>query len=105
MFNRFFNKQLLHLPQNMRYTLVNRKKSIDAKNDTEFLTWMRKHDLQYFSTNEEFMAAYALRKATFEKIILRSDSVENFVEDLQKNNLLKIEDTPAGIFGLFAKKS
>lgn len=89
----------------MRYTLINRKKSIDAKDHTEFLTWMRKNDLQNFSTNEEFMAAYALRKSTFEKIILRSDSVENFVEDLQKNNLLEITEvkTAGLVFNLFKR--
>lgn len=89
----------------MRYTLVNRKKSIDAKDHTEFLTWMRKNDLQYFSTNQEFMEAYALRKSTFENIKLRPDSIENFVEDLQKNNLLIIEEVKAGnLFGLFKVK-
>lgn len=76
----------------MRYTLINRRKSVDANNNSEFVKWMRKHDLQQFATNEEFMQAYSQRKATFEKIMLRPENEDVFVEDLEKNHLLNIEN-------------
>lgn len=76
----------------MKYTLINRNKSIITKSNDEFVSWMRKNDLQEWDTNEEFMHAYSHRKKTFEQILLRSNNVDVFVEDLQKNNLLKIEE-------------
>lgn len=76
----------------MRYILINRKKSFDAKNDTDFISWMRKKDVQFFKSNKEFMEGYAHRKETFEKIALRWDSEKHFIEDLIRNNLLKIEN-------------
>ncbi len=75
----------------MKYTLINRKKSTSAKNHTDFVTYMRKHDLQDFSTNSDFMEAYAHRKMTFENIVLRSSSEDDFVEDLIKNQLVTID--------------
>lgn len=75
----------------MKYTLLHRNKSMHASSDEKFVTWIRHHDLQHFSSNEEFMKAYSTRKGTFENIQLRSNSPESFVQDLVKNNLLKKE--------------
>jgi len=50
--------------------------------------------------NREFMEGYAYRKLTFENIVIRDNDEESFVEDLQKNNLLKIESSK-GFLGLF----
>lgn len=84
----------------MKYTLVNRKKSTLAKNNEEFVRWMRKSDLQSFESNREFMEAYSHRKSTFEKIKLRHTTEDEFVEDLQKNDMLKIE-MPERKWGIF----
>jgi len=61
---------------------------------------MRKNDLQQWANNQDFMTGYSKRKATFEGFEIRFDNEQNFVNDLQKNNLLKIESSK-GIFGLF----
>jgi len=61
---------------------------------------MRKMDLQQWDSNEEFMEGYSYRKKTFEKIEIRYEKEDFFVEDLQKNNLLKIESSK-GFLGLF----
>ena len=37
------------------------------------------------------MKAYAYRKLIFEKIVINHNSIDEFVNDLQKNNILKIE--------------
>lgn len=87
----------------MKYTLVNRKKSTVARNNEEFVKWMRKNDVQYFPENQEFMEAYSHRKSTFEKIILRHGSEDEFVEDLISNNLLKIEERDP-VWNLFKKE-
>lgn len=84
----------------MKYTLVKRNKSLRTTSNSEFVSWMRKHDLQKWDDNQDFMQGYAYRKSTFEKLEIRSDNVNNFVEDLQKNNLLKIESSK-GLLGLF----
>lgn len=76
----------------MKYTLLKRKKSTFAKNNTEFVTWMRKNDLQHFNDNSEFMQNYSHRKLTFEKIELRYNDEDNFVEDLVANELLSIDE-------------
>lgn len=75
----------------MKYILTHRKKSTLQSSNERFVTWMRKNDLQGFDTDKEFMEAYSHRKSTFEGITLRSDSVDHFVEDLEKNDLLRIE--------------
>ncbi|UBB90087.1 hypothetical protein J4771_01685 [Candidatus Kaistella beijingensis] len=86
----------------MKYTLLNPRKSTFAKNNSDFVTWMRKNDLQVFANNEEFISAYSHRKFLFEKIELNGENEHDFVEDLQKNNLLKIEKIPGGsILSLF----
>ncbi len=86
----------------MKYTLLNRRKSTFAKNHSDFVTWMRKNDLQVFANNQEFISAYSHRKFLFEKIELNGENEHDFVEDLQKNNLLKIEKIPGGsILSLF----
>ena len=46
------------------------------------------------------MKGYSKRKSTFEGLEIRFDNEQNFVNDLQKNNLLKIESSK-GLFGLF----
>lgn len=53
---------------------------------------MRKNDLQGFESDEEFMEAYAHRKNTFEGLELRFDSPDHFVADLEKYELLQIEE-------------
>lgn len=77
----------------MKYSLIKRNKATDAGNNVEFVRWMRKNDVQHFQENSEFMEIYSHRKSTFEKIDLRHDNEDNFVEDLQKNGLLKIEES------------
>ncbi|MCD9855628.1 hypothetical protein LUD75_12965 [Epilithonimonas sp. JDS] len=84
----------------MKYTLIKRNKSFRADSHVHFISWMRKMDLQYWSDNKEFMEGYAYRKMTFEKIEIRHGNEEHFVEDLKKNNLLKIESSK-GFLGLF----
>ncbi len=75
----------------MKYTLLKRRKSVNVKNNSEFVTWMRKNDIEAWDTDEEFMRGYAHRKMTFEKIDIPYENSTLFVEALVKNNLLKIE--------------
>ncbi|MPT32986.1 hypothetical protein [Epilithonimonas hungarica] len=84
----------------MKYTLIKRKKSFRTKSETEFVSWMKKMDHQKWIDNQDFMEAYSYRKATFENILIRHDTEQNFIEDLQKNKLLKIESSKV-FFGLF----
>lgn len=92
----------------MEYILINRKKSKIAKNNREFINWMKKCDFQKWDTLEEFMEGYSHRKLLFEKIIIDSSSIDKFVDDLQKNNILKIEKRKINLFsflGLTSQKS
>lgn len=89
----------------MKYTLINRKKSTFAKNNEAFVKWMRRTDVQHFSSNKHFMEAYAHRKSSFEKIILRTDSEDVFVEDLLKNKLLSIINQPKKLWDLLQHPS
>ena len=75
----------------MKYTLIKRNKSFRANSDFLFIKWMRKTDLQSWESNQDFMEGYAYRKLMFEKIEIRSENENVFIEDLQKNNLLKID--------------
>ncbi|WP_028123464.1 hypothetical protein [Epilithonimonas tenax] len=84
----------------MKYTLIKRNKSFRADSHSHFISWMRKMDLQYWKDNQDFMEGYSYRKATFEKIEIRYIDESIFVEDLQKNNLLKIDHTK-GFWNLF----
>ncbi|MPS71680.1 MAG: hypothetical protein E2590_00840 [Chryseobacterium sp.] len=84
----------------MKYTLIKRKKSFRTKSETEFVSWMKNMDHQKWIDNRDFMEGYSYRKATFENILIRYDNEQNFIEDLQKNNLLKIESSK-GFLGLF----
>jgi len=84
----------------MKYTLLKRNKSVKADSHSHFIRWMRKMDLQQWNDNKDFMEGYSYRKSTFENIDIRHDNEESFVEDLQKNNLLKIESSK-GLLGLF----
>ncbi|MNK32491.1 hypothetical protein D3C87_509530 [compost metagenome] len=77
----------------MKYTLIKRNKSFRANSDFLFIKWMRKTDLQFWENNQDFMEGYAYRKLMFEKILIRSDNEAVFIEDLQKNKLLKIEQS------------
>ena len=73
------------------YTLVNRKKVQIARNNDDFVSSMRKGDFEKWQNNEEFMKAYSYRKLVFEKMEISHNSVDEFVNDLQKYNILKIE--------------
>jgi hypothetical protein len=84
----------------MTYTLIKRNKSFRTDSHSQFISWMRKSDLMDWKDNREFMEGYAYRKLTFENIVIRDHDEESFVEDLQKNNLLKIESSK-GFLGLF----
>lgn len=84
----------------MKYTLIRRNRSLRTTSHHEFVSWMRKTDLQEWTDNQDFMLGYSKRKSTFEGLNIRFDTEQNFVEDLQKNDLLKIE-SPKGLFGLF----
>lgn len=84
----------------MKYTLIKRNKSFRTDSNSHFITWMRKMDLQQWKDNKDFMEGYAYRKKTFEKMEIRHEDEDLFVEDLQKNNLLKIESSK-GFLGLF----
>lgn len=75
----------------MKYTLLKRRKSVNVKSNSEFVTWMRKNDIEPWHTNEEFMKGYAHRKMTFENIDIAYENPSLFVEALVKNDLLKIE--------------
>ena len=59
---------------------------------------MRKADFEECENNEEFMKAYAYRKLIFEKIVINHNSIDEFVNDLQKNNILKIEKEKFAFF-------
>ena len=85
----------------MVYQLIKRKKSVSARTDRDFVTWMRKQDFVNFADNDSFMQAYAHRKATFENLILRTDSEEHFVEDLKHHGLLEVTKTQRRRFILF----
>lgn len=90
----------------MKYTLTKRKTSTIASDDIDFVSWMRKQDLQKWTSNIDFMKAYAYRKSTFENIILRPDNENVFVEDLIKNNMLTVEENPSiSIKNLFKIKT
>ncbi|KFC20711.1 hypothetical protein IO90_16370 [Chryseobacterium sp. FH1] len=52
---------------------------------------MRQTDLQYWENNQDFMEGYAYRKLMFEKIEIRAENENVFIEDLQKNKLLKLD--------------
>ena len=80
-----------------KYILLNRRKSKIAKSNDKFVDWMRKCDFQLWENNKEFMEAYSYRKSTFEKIYISYDSVDNFVNDLQKYEILKLENEKLGI--------
>lgn len=82
----------------MEYLLLNRKKRKIAKNNEEFINWMRKCDFQKWDSLEEFMEGYSHRKLIFEKIKINTNSIDNFVDDLQKNNILKIEKRKNNLF-------
>lgn len=84
----------------MKYTLLKRKKSYTSQSESDFVRWMRKQDSQPWTDNETFMEGYAYRKMVFEKIVIRYDTISNFIEDLKKNNLLKVE-SPKGLFNYF----
>ena len=59
---------------------------------------MRKADFEEWENNEEFMKAYAYRKLIFEKIVINHTFIDEFVNDLQKNNILKIEKEKFAFF-------
>lgn len=82
------------------YTLINRGKSKIAKSNKDFVIWMQKNDLQKWDSIEDFMEGYARRKLTFENIIIKHDSIDNFVNDLQSKNILKIEKSKFSILNL-----
>ena len=84
----------------MKYTLIKRNKSFRADSHSNFISWMRKMDLQQWKDNKDFMEGYSYRKMTFENIQIRHHEENYFVEDLEKNNLLKI-DNSKGFLGLF----
>jgi len=84
----------------MKYTLIKRNKSFRTNSESEFVRWMRRMDNQKWTDNLDFMEGYAYRKATFEGIQIRYDNEGNFIEDLEKNKLLKIESSKV-FFGLF----
>lgn len=84
----------------MKYTLIKRNKSFRADSHNHFIGWMRKMDLQHWKDNRDFMEGYSYRKMTFEKIEIRHEDENHFIEDLQKNNLLKIESSK-GFLGIF----
>lgn len=73
--------------------MLKRNKSFRTDSHSQFISWMRKMDLQYWKDNQEFMEGYAYRKMAFEKVEIRHNDENHFVEDLQKNNLLKIESS------------
>ncbi|GEM_PF-439505 len=78
----------------MIFTLLRRMRKVKRKNNFDFVTYMRTHDIQLWDTNEEFMQAYAHRKSTFEAIHLRFGTENDFVEDLVRENLLTVETAP-----------
>ena len=84
----------------MIYKLIKRNRVLRTDSHSQFIKWMRKMDLQDWASNDDFMKGYAYRKFIYEQIDIRSESEDVFVEDLQKNNLLKIE-SPKGLFGWF----
>lgn len=73
------------------YTLINRNKVKIARSNDDFVNCMRKGDFEKWENNDEFMKAYSYRKWIFEKIQINHNSIDEFVNDLQKNNILKIE--------------
>ena len=81
----------------MKYILLNSRKSKILKGNDKFVDWMRKCDFQLWENNVEFIEAYSYRKSTFEKIYISYDSVDNFVNDLQKYEILKLENEKLGI--------
>lgn len=80
-----------------KYILLNRRKSKILKSNDKFVDWMRKCDFQLWENNVEFIEAFSYRKSTFEKIYISYDSVDNFVNDLQKYEILKLENEKLGI--------
>ena len=66
----------------MKYTLIRRNRSLRTTSNQEFVSWMRKNDLQQWTDNQDFMKGYSKRKSTFEGLEIRFDNEQNFVNDL-----------------------
>lgn len=88
----------------MKYTLLSRRKSVKAKNNIDFITWMIRNDSQLWKCNEDFMEGYSYRKLTFEKMVIDYQSTDEFVMSLQKNNLLAISSKRRGFWNFLKKQ-
>lgn len=85
----------------IKYILISRRKSVTLPTNEDFVTWMRRNDIQYWKTNDDFMEEYAHRKILFEKINLRHNSEDEFTEDLIKNGLLRTEPATRRLWRVF----
>ncbi|MEN2435328.1 hypothetical protein AAH994_07965 [Weeksellaceae bacterium A-14] len=84
-----------------KYILPSRRKTVTLPCDKDFVTWMRRNDVQHWENNRDFMEEYAHRKILFEKITLRHDSEAHFTEDLIRSGLLRTEPSERRFWKIF----
>lgn len=68
----------------MKYTLTRRKKSVVAADDSEFVSWIRKNDLQFCSDNKAFMELYAYRNLLLKRLYLQPITRRYLLKILKK---------------------
>ncbi|WP_447643003.1 MULTISPECIES: hypothetical protein [Chitinophagaceae] len=88
----------------MKYYVKNRKEAIRAKNHESFVTKLRRTDRQQWTTNAEYMEAYAQRRFVFDKLDILYGSEKEFVQSLLQNGLVKIIRRRTCLQSLFIAK-
>ena len=56
------------------------------------MKWMMDEDEEHWDNESDFISEYAKKQYFLNRIILRIDTRQHFIEDLKKNNLLIIEE-------------
>ena len=75
----------------MIYILPKRKCRKIARNNIDFVSWMRKNDREHWNDNQSFINGYSKRKMYFEQIQLSTTNEDDFVKDLIKSNILIVK--------------
>lgn len=77
----------------MKVTFLNRNgKTTKFSSNKDLVEWMMKTDYALSRENDvlEFIKEYSERKQLFDKVSLRTDSIDVFVEDLVKNRIIEV---------------
>ena len=75
-----------------KYTLTESGKNFTTKKSILFMKWMMDEDEEHWDNESDFISEYAKKQYFLNRIILRIDTRQHFIEDLKKNNLLIIEE-------------